>query len=158
MPIKPHLKQNLNTIWHLEWKRKIPSYWLQKIANISRLAIQAKENISTPTNQQLHKNKHVSYKLKQTRIFKKATWLKSNSDGRTMTKECITFSSSRVKPLPALDFMLYLRVWHCTMGRRRPAVGRGNIFTAFFWRAAYRIRKLSVSMRKIRGELYITSG
>jgi len=52
-------------------------------------------------------------------------------EGRTMNK-CITFSSSRVKPLPALDFMLYLRVWHWTMGRRGPAVGRGNIFAAFF--------------------------
>jgi hypothetical protein len=55
---------------------------------------------------------------------------------KQINKQMITLSSSRVNPLPALDFMLYLRVWHCTMGRKGPDVGHGKIFTAFFWRAA----------------------
>lgn len=63
------------------------------------------------------------YGIKATMLlFKQAIWF--------------TFSSSRVKPLPALDFMLYLSVWHWTMGRSGPEVGRGKIFTAFFCLAA----------------------
>jgi hypothetical protein len=50
--------------------------------------------------------------MKPTRTLETATLFMGNTDGRTITKQCITFSSSRVKPLPALDFMLYLRVWH----------------------------------------------
>merc|ERR1712194_410935 len=34
-------------------------------------------------------------------------------------------SSSRVKPLPNRSFMLYLWVGGCTIGRNRPAAGRG---------------------------------
>ena len=62
-----------------------------------------------------------------------------NQRCRKQSKEMIiTLSSSRVKPLPALALMLYLWVWHCTMGRRGPEVGQGKIFTAFFWRAVYK--------------------
>ena len=54
-----------------------------------------------------------------------------------------TFSSSRVKPLPALSFVLYLKVGHLTTGRRGPATGLGAtvlaFFTRFFLRLALRI-------------------
>ena len=46
--------------------------------------------------------------------------------GMTMEQEP-TFSSSRVKPRPALILVLYLKVGQRTMGRRAPATGRGAI-------------------------------
>ena len=46
-----------------------------------------------------------------------------------------TFSSSNVKPRPALILVLYLNVGQRTIGRRAPATGRGAICSALFWRA-----------------------
>lgn len=46
-----------------------------------------------------------------------------------------TFSSSKVKPLPARTRLLYLKVWQCTTGRTHPSAGRGAIAAAFFCRA-----------------------
>ena len=46
-----------------------------------------------------------------------------------------TFSSSKVKPRPALTLVLYLKVGQRTIGRRAPATGRGAICKALFTRA-----------------------
>ena len=49
-----------------------------------------------------------------------------------------TLSSSRVKPRPARFLVLYLTVWPVTMGRSRPATGRGATAAALVARAAGR--------------------
>lgn len=46
-----------------------------------------------------------------------------------------TFSSSNVKPRPALILVLYLKVGQRTMGRRAPAAGRGATCKALLVRA-----------------------
>lgn len=46
-----------------------------------------------------------------------------------------TFSSSNVKPRPALILVLYLNVGQRTIGRRAPATGRGATCKALLIRA-----------------------
>ena len=48
----------------------------------------------------------------------------------------LTFSSSRVNPLPRRDLVLYLMVWPRTTGLRLPATGLGKTFFALSARAA----------------------
>lgn len=51
-----------------------------------------------------------------------------------------TLSSSRVKPLPRRDLVLYLTVWPRTTGFRLPATGRGKTFLALSARAVCKIK------------------
>jgi hypothetical protein len=84
---------------------KIKHHEIAKFMNIRKFVVMQKTAYQ-PLYSGSHKNSmwHTynsnSFDMRTT----KQTWLKS--------KQCITFNSSRVKPLPALDFMLYLRVWH----------------------------------------------
>lgn len=50
-----------------------------------------------------------------------------------------TFNSSRVKPRPALTFVLYLNVGHRTIGLMAPATGLGATFKAFLALASRRL-------------------
>ena len=51
-----------------------------------------------------------------------------------------TLSSSRVKPLPRRDLVLYLTVWPRTTGFRLPATGLGKTFLALSARAVFKIK------------------
>lgn len=51
-------------------------------------------------------------------------------------EKVVTFSSSKVKPLPKRFFILYRTVWPLTTGLRGPAAGLGKTLAAFTLRAA----------------------